>query len=87
MMKEESLQKSTVTPNLAVFTGPMTATKANYMQAVACQGNHRYFVAETFAVEGEGTVGAIVICTACGESKVIIRKVAGHSSSISLKEK
>ncbi len=62
---------------------------SGYMQVLdrACQGSHRFFVAETFAVEGEGTVGAVVICTACGESKVIIHKVANPSSSISLKEK
>jgi hypothetical protein len=60
---------------------------SGYMQVSSCQGNHRYFVAETFAVEGEGTVGAIIICTACGESKVISHKVARAGSSVSLKLK
>lgn len=60
--------------------------QSGYMQVSSCQGNHRYFVAETFAVEGEGTVGAIIICTACGESKVISHKVARAGSSVSLKE-
>ncbi len=63
--------------------------KLGYMRVMheTCNGTHRFFVAETFAVEGEGTVGAVVICTACGESKVIIHKVANPTSSISLKEK
>ena len=58
-----------------------------YVQVSNCPGSHRYFVAETFAVEGEGTVGAIIICTACGESKTVSHKVARYGSSVSLKEK
>ena len=33
-----------------------------------CSGPHRYFVAETVAVESEGTVSVIALCTECGDS-------------------
>lgn len=52
-----------------------------------CQGRHRFFVAETFAVEGEGTVGAVIICTSCGESKLITHKVGRDGCSVLLKPK
>ncbi len=86
MTKEEGLRSSIPIHNTPA-TRELGFETSGYMQVSSCSGSHRYFVAETFAVEGEGTVGAIVICTACGESKVIIHKVASHSSSISLKEK
>jgi hypothetical protein len=42
-----------------------------------CQGTHRYFVAETGTVEAEGKVCIIIVCTSCGESKLINHMVAG----------
>ena len=42
-----------------------------------CRGTHHYFVAETGTVEQEGKVVCVIICTACGESKLIEYKVAG----------
>ena len=91
-MNEESLHKKAVISNDNIDSQEAATIiqkgfRSGYMQVSNCQGSHRYFVAETFAVEGEGTVGAVVICTACGESKLIIHKVANPSSSISLKEK
>ena len=90
-MKEENLPSSTAIRSSGMreieFAQAHIDTNTGYMAVATCQGNHRYFVAETFAVEGEGTVGAIVICTACGESKVITHKVASVSSSILLKQK
>ena len=41
-----------------------------------CDGAHRVFVAETFLVERTATVGAIAICTTCGESKLVSYKVS-----------
>jgi len=57
------------------------------VQVLNCHGSHRYFVAETFAVEGEGTVGAVIICTSCGESKLITHKVGREGCSVLLKQK
>ncbi len=32
-----------------------------------CDGQHRFFVAESFANETDGSIGIILVCTACGE--------------------
>jgi len=49
-----------------------------------CLGGHRFFVADTYAVPGEGKVGAIIICTACGEGRSQSFTVAAPSSHIQL---
>ena len=36
-----------------------------------CYGEHRFFVAETFVDEKSRLVQALVVCTACGEFKLI----------------
>jgi hypothetical protein len=51
---------------------------------INCEGTHRYFVAETGVVEVEGKVCVVIVCTACGESKLIEHVVAG---SLQLKQK
>lgn len=47
-----------------------------------CSGQHRFFVAESGTVESlEGVkVCSLIICTACGESKLIEHKVAAGGS-------
>jgi len=56
----------------------------NIQSPYDCPGQHRYFVAET-GVDAEGKICIIVVCTACGESKLIEHAVAG--SVILKKEK
>lgn len=43
-----------------------------------CLGEHHFFVAETGVVEAEGKVCVVIVCTACGESKLIEHRVAGN---------
>lgn len=49
-----------------------------------CQGTHRYFVAETGTVEHEGKVCVVIVCTSCGESKLIEHTVV---TGLRLKDK
>ena len=44
-----------------------------------CSGQHRYFVACDGTVEtmSEGKVCVVIVCTACGESKLIEHIVTG----------
>lgn len=42
-----------------------------------CEGQHHYYVAETGTVESEGKVCVIVVCTACGEGKLLEFPVKG----------
>jgi hypothetical protein len=53
----------------------------------SCTGTHRYFVATEFGVEGEGAVGIVVVCTACGDCFVKKFSVANSNSPLKLKEK
>lgn len=90
MKNEESLQKSTATRRGGVIDfdkPPRVPTGYLDPSYTECPGDHRYFVAETFAVEGEGTVGAVIICTSCGESKLITHKVGRDGCSVLLKQK
>jgi hypothetical protein len=36
-----------------------------------CEGTHRYFVACDGYVEAESKVCVVIVCTSCGESKLI----------------
>ena len=47
-----------------------------------CKGIHRYFVAETGTVENsEGAkVCVVIVCTACGESKLIEHILSGRAN-------
>lgn len=44
---------------------------------IECRGEHHYFIADTGVVEDEGKVCAIIVCTACGDSKLIEHVVTG----------
>lgn len=61
------------------------------MQAIVtpydCPGQHRYFVAETGFVEGENKVCVVIVCTACGDSKLITHIVTGTLHTVPKKEK
>lgn len=51
----------------------MSALEGNKPQYIPanCQGEHRYFIAESGIVESEGKVCVVIICTSCGDSKLI----------------
>lgn len=45
-------------------------------QSIGCEGNHRFFVAETVGVPDEGNVFVLIVCTSCGEFRT-------HSTQVS----
>jgi len=49
-----------------------------------CDGTHRFFFADIVAVEEEGTVYVISICTACGKTQVERIEVAKKGSALRL---
>ena len=57
------------------------------MEERGCNGSHRYFIAETGAVEETGTIFVISICTACGDAKKSEFKVSEKPSTISFSGK
>jgi hypothetical protein len=49
-----------------------------------CEGEHRFFVADTIGVPAEGTVHVIEVCTACGEALLKSFTVAKPGTSLVL---
>ena len=45
---------------------------------------HHFFVAEVLAVESEGMVYVLIVCTSCGESQAKAHKVAQSGSPLRL---
>lgn len=54
--------------------------------SVLCAGEHHYFVAETGTVENEGKVCVVVVCTACGEGKLLEFFVSNSKTPIALRK-
>ena len=54
-----------------------------------CFGQHRFFVAETGTVEGQGQgkVCIVIVCTACGESRLLEHVVMGDNVQLNKKDK
>lgn len=52
-----------------------------------CKGTHRFFVAETGLAEEEGKICVVIVCTACGEGKLIEHVIDGKLRLLNKKEK
>lgn len=44
-----------------------------------CSGSHRYFCATDVLVESEGKLCVLIVCTSCGESKLITHAIFSPS--------